>query len=150
MEDFFNKNVVIVGNPCAGKSAFYDKKKDLLFGNHVVFHTDDFVLHGFEKSLYVLLEEVCSAINSGLFVVIEGVLGFRLLRKGVETGLFYPDVVIKITVSLSEQAIRYKDRAGLEIKSGVLSMNKSNEKVFSDYIKMFNPKKPTIIVLENG
>ena len=149
MTDFENKNVVIIGNPCAGKTTFYNENK-YRFGNHVCFHTDDFMGFGYEQSLYELMRRVVLEVDGGRFVVVEGIAGFRLLRKGLELRCFYPDVVIKINVSLDIQAQRYSKRNLSEIKPGVLAMNKANETVFKTYLGMDNPRNPEIIIIDQN
>mgnify|MGYP006327376503 CR=1 FL=1 len=103
-----------------------------------------------EQSLYEVMKGVVSEISGGRFVVVEGIAGFRLLRKGLELRCFYPDVVIKINVSLDIQAQRYSKRNLSEIKPGVLAMNKANETVFKTYLGMDNPRNPEIIIIDQN
>ena len=95
--DFSGKVVVIIGRPASGKTHI----GNALAANtpsSKLWHTDDYIPYGGVEGLYQLMTEM---EDCGLHspAIIEGVGGYRLLRKGAEMGLFFPHVVIELVVS---------------------------------------------------
>lgn len=89
-------DIVIIGGPATGKTFFSGVLPEL--PNHVTIHTDMYMEHGFEQSLYEMIKDMKAALalKSDTKFCIEGMLGARLLRKGVEQDFFYPEVVIEM------------------------------------------------------
>jgi len=137
-----NKNILVIGCPGSGKTTI---AKTLNAYNHEVIHTDDYIKYGYENALYKLLADVTSKTKN---TIIEGVLGYRLLRKGVELNSYYPDVVLEIETTEAQFNKVYEVR-GVEKIKGVKTMIKSNESVLNDYKKLFNPNPPTWIKYQN-
>lgn len=68
--------IVVVGGAATGKTTL---TKDV-----ECFHTDDYMRYAFDKSLYVLIEDIVKVVKrepSDKKIIVEGVQGFRLLRK---------------------------------------------------------------------
>lgn len=141
--DILDKNVLIIGNAGSGKTYLTSLINS---ENHNVLHTDDYIVHGFEQSMYKCLEDIC---KSGSKTIVEGIQGYRLLRKGVELKNYYPDVLIIIECSEQTQRDVYQIRGPEKIES-ILKMNKANETVFQKYLSMSNPQKPIIYKIENN
>jgi deoxyadenosine/deoxycytidine kinase len=125
-----NENVVvIVGPPAAGKTHL-SKELEKNFPDYRFFHTDDYMKHGYLKSMYVLMEDVLASDNKKM--VIEGVQTPRLLRKGVELNNFYPDLIIRVDADIEKKLARYKER-NLEYPH---AMAKNIETVYNEYANM--------------
>lgn len=128
--DLNGKNLLIIGCPASGKTWLsWLLKRD----SHQLIHTDDYIFQGYEMGMYGALNAtVCSVKNT----IVEGVLGYRMLRKGAEYGNYYPDIVIEIKTP-EHQAIKIysKERDAKKIKY-LQQFNSSHEKILSEYKKM--------------
>lgn len=134
--DFSGQNVVIIGGPASGKS-YLCELLALRHPDHQVIHTDDYMEHGFEQSLYVLIEDLKKNIsNEDVPFIIEGILGYRLLRKGVELDWFFPDVVIELEITderLDQTYNELRDPAKLK---GARSQAKACQTILQKYRDM--------------
>jgi len=139
--DLVRKNVVITGNPASGKTHLANLMKKA-YPYHKFISTDEFMEYGFEDALYELMRAIKEIGN---YVIIEGVLGYRLLRKGVERDEFYPEMVINMDTPEEEIEKVYAERGQSEKFIKVKSMIKGNKTVYDLYLGMDNPHKPIII-----
>jgi dephospho-CoA kinase len=99
--------IVIVGHPATGKTHL-SKELEINYPDYRIIHSDDYMKHGYEKSLYVMLEDIVTSPNKKM--IIEGVQTPRLLRKGLELNNFNPDVIINTTADAHTKLERYKSR----------------------------------------
>jgi len=77
-----NKHVLILGAPGSGKTTLSKKLKTKY---HYIIHTDDFgEEYGYDDGLYKLIEFV-EKKQKHYYTLVEGTLGYRLLRKLNET-----------------------------------------------------------------
>lgn len=140
--------VVIIGAPGSGKT-YITQAISLSNPNHIVIHTDDYIVFWYEHSLYKLLEDLGSEKYKGKKLIIEWVWAYRLLRKWVETDSFYPDCVIEVTVSTISQLDKvYLERG--KNPATVHSMQKGNETVLAKYKTMENKHPPTWLYYDNN
>ena len=84
--DFKNQNVLIIGNPATGKTNLLAQLKKSN-PTHYTINTDDYMSSGYEQGLYDILDDL-KGITAP--TIIEGVQGFRLLRKGLQKGVYRP------------------------------------------------------------
>lgn len=142
---FQGKNILIIGAPASGKT-YITKEIAEFLPNHKVIHTDDYMHHGFEQSLYSLMDDLKTIQEP---TIIEGIGGYRLLRKGVETDSYYPDVVIEMVVTEERiQEVYSNERDPAKLK-GVFTAIKSCATILQKYQAMNNPRKPTWYAIEN-
>lgn len=120
---FVENKILIIGHPGAGKT-FLSKT---IKGYHVI-HTDDFIKNDDPIS------EIIKISNKYKKVVIEGVYGYRILRRGFKTNSFFPDVVINITGAIEE---KHK------------SMHAGNNTVLNEYLSLANGVLPIWINVNN-
>lgn len=144
--DIDDSNVLIIGCPASGKTYISN-----LLGKdnpgHTLIHTDDYIKHGYEEALYVLLDDLKEIHNPA---IIEGVLGYRLLRKGVELDCYYPDIVIELDISEALMFKTYsKERREKQI-SNLRGFNKSHQTILDKYKRMINKKPPKWIHVHNA
>lgn len=136
-------NVVIVGYAATGKTTLVESfKYSPSLAN--VWHTDDLInQYDFEESLYVLMPQIAKCRNP--LKIIEGIQGYRLLRKGLQLKTFYADVVIICTCSKEERARRIAKR-GKDVNK-TFGLDKVCDKFWADYQTLLKTakKKPTII-----
>jgi dephospho-CoA kinase len=105
---------VILGLPASGKTEFVKRLKQNSMEKFI--HTDDYINENrdnFEDSLYDLMRDLASIKNHN--IVVEGVQGYRLLRKGLQEQSFFPDEVITCICDESIRRERYKRREGKEL-----------------------------------
>lgn len=139
-----DKNVLIIGHAGTGKTNFVQNimASYVNLSNHKIIHSDDFISYGFEQSLYVLMEAISKEKSK---TIVEGVQGYRLLRKGAELGTYKPDLIIIIKSTKTNEV--YKKR-GKNIEK-MESFNKSLDKIYHDYLKINNKPVETIIINNN-
>ena len=144
--DIETKNVLIIGKPTSGKthlSTLLSKDNP----NHKIIHTDDYVKFGYKEGLYRLLLDFAGVSQP---TIIEGVLGYRLLRKGVELDCYYPDLVIELEVP---DALMYKtyrnERPGKDV-SYLKGFNAAHLSILQHYKSMPNKKPPQWVTVKNA
>lgn len=144
--DIGTKNVLIIGKPASGKTFL---TKQLAHDNpgHHVLHTDDYISYGYKEALYAILLNLDSVHKP---TIIEGVLGYRMLRKGVELDCYYPNIVIEldITDALMYQCYR-RERPKKDI-AYLKGFNATHEKILRDYKAMENPHPPEWHKIQNS
>ena len=133
-------DILIIGPPSSGKSWLAPR-----IGLPII-HTDSFIDYGYKIALYKLMDymEVTPAPR-----VIEGVLGYRLLRKGVELGTYYPDTVIELEVSPERIEKTYKEERDAKKLAYIKQFNDTHAKILADYRAMNNPNKPVWYTVKN-
>lgn len=140
------RNILIIGCPASGKTYLANYLKEAHGKTHKFFHTDDYMAYGYKESLYVLMDDLKKTNQP---TIIEGVQGYRLLRKGVELNSYYPDIVVELKTSEARMLKTYNtERQGKKIES-LLAFNKTHDKILNDYFAMTNYKKPEWIKLVN-
>jgi deoxyadenosine/deoxycytidine kinase len=102
-----HSSIVILGIPNSGKTTLATELAKQL--NYPLIISDDYFIKGNqEKSLENLMNIIQQ--YRGKFIV-EGVMCYRLLRKGAQTNLFLPDMLINLNCSV-EHMIRIYNRDG--------------------------------------
>lgn len=110
----FGKKVVVIGRPGSGKTVTGQKLAQA--SNLPLVQTDTYIPCGGVEALYHMMSEM-EAWGYDEPCLIEGVGSYRLLRKGAELDVFYPDVVIELVVT-DEQVERVytKERDSAKLK----------------------------------
>ena len=97
------KTIVVCGFTKTGKIAIAEKLSKEL--NRKLFISDDFQYVKPEESLYEFIKNISPYHQQRVPIIVEGILCFRLLRKGIQEGIFFPDLIIK--TKCDEKTIRY-------------------------------------------
>lgn len=136
--------IVIVGLSLCGKTTLAERLARE-FPEYTVIHTDDYMEdHSFEEGMYVILDEVVALVNSGNDkIIVEGIQGYRMLRKGVELNKLYPDLVIHVVADSETRVKRSISRNGKI--SRLKAFDAMLMKVWGDYNAMPNSKPPRIL-----
>lgn len=145
--DLTGKTVLIIGHPASGKTTLMETLTTY-WTNHIPIRCDDYKDAGYYQALYDILASILTLEKMGYPFLIEGVQGYRLLRKGVETGKFYPDIVIELSTTLDRVEHVYTTQRG-GFKSGLRGFNAIHQKILDDYLGMDNPCPPTWYTCQN-
>jgi len=145
--DFSGKDILIIGIPGSGKSWVSDKLKGI--SGHRIFHTDSYMVHGFSMGMYACLDEL--RYLRGCNSLVEGVYGYRLLRKGVEDNCYYPDVVIEMIISSDKQSFIYNSERDVSKLKYLKGFAATNDKIIRDYMfaMEYRERKPLWYVCRN-
>ena len=140
------KNILIIGKPASGKTFLANKLAEENPSHHVI-HTDDYQKYGYERALYVLLSELPTITKP---TIIEGVLGYRLLRKGAQTGVYKPDIVVLLDIPDALMINTYKRERPGKDHTALKSFTRSLETILDGYRKIPNATPPLFLTLENS
>lgn len=142
--DITDKNVLIIGCPASGKTWLAGQMGT---GSHRVIHTDKYMGNGYEMGMYAALND---AVGSEIPTIVEGIHGYRMLRKGAEYGNYYPDIVIEMKVSEQRMLSTYRNERNPNKIKYLKQFNATHEKILNDYRKMIPDRlKPQWVVFEN-
>lgn len=153
--DIAGKTLLIIGPPASGKTTLAHKLSELWPEHRLVggfAGMDGYMHYGYKEGLYAILVDAWTYHEQGLPMILEGIQGPRLLRKGVEghKGFhFYPDIVIELVVT--EEQIRKvyaTERPGKSVEQA-LSQAKGLQTTLTAYKQMENPKPPQWITVQN-
>jgi hypothetical protein len=87
-----NENVVvIIGHPDTGKTHLSEELA-AQYPEHKIYHTDDYIKWGYEDALYKMMSDI--EYDRPEKFIVEGVQGYRLLRKWAQEGKPGADLVI--------------------------------------------------------
>lgn len=106
ISDSDNK-VVIVGYPASGKSTL-TSQLEKRYPEYTVYRDIDFVKNGYVNGLYELRDRIKKDAKER--IIIEGVMGYRFLRKGVQEKDFNADLIIVVKTSEKKRELRYRKR----------------------------------------
>lgn len=146
--DLAGKSVVIIGCPASGKTTLARRLAERT-GTRLV-ETDSYLGHDYKAALYELIERDLMPFSGA--VIVEGVQGYRLLRKGVEGWEgwhFYPDVVIELKVTPEQVDRVYRtERKGKKVGS-LTAFNKMHSTILDKYRAIDNPHPPKWYTVQN-
>jgi hypothetical protein len=137
------KNVLIIGEPATGKTHLSGL---LNSAGHTVIHTDDYIPHGNVESLYVLIDDLAKIDGP---TIIEGVAGYRLLRKGVQLDCYYPDYVIELHTSEARVECAYREQRSEDKLKGLKGFRKALKTILAGYNELPNKRPPVWVQVRN-
>jgi hypothetical protein len=143
--------IVVCGYTKTGKVTIAKKLAQEL--NRPLFISDDYIdIADREQSLYNLIDNILPYYQTNQPIIIEGILCFRLLRKGIQLDNFSPDLIIK--TKCNDETIKHfyrMDGEGSKIDRA-LSFNKGLNTIWDEYRELlrnsFMMKLPKFIELE--
>ena len=141
-----DKNVLIIGPPASGKTWLCEQISNT---SHFTIRTDSYMLYGYNQSMYVCLDDIRNAMDFKMNTIVEGIQGYRLLRKGVELDCYYPDIVIELEISEKRMHETYKKERDPKKIKYLQSFNAAHQTILEDYFSLPNEKKPQWIKVYN-
>lgn len=148
--DITGMNVLVIGLPASGKT-FFTGWLGMYNPAHRVFRTDDYLqMHNGEAAMYAALQGVTAAIQAGQKTIVEGVAGYRMLRKGAQLEMYYPGLVFEIVAPEEQRrGIYEKERPGKAWKN-VQVFDKALATVLRDYNALIDGfRAPTWVQVQN-
>lgn len=142
-KDIEHKNVLIIGCPASGKTYLLNQFKT----EHRKFHTDDYISYGYEQSMYKCLDDIKATKEK---TIVEGIQGYRLLRKGVQLDCYYPDIVIQLIISEQQMMNIYLNERDEKKIKYLKGFNKMHDKIINDYFMLENKHKAEWIKVFNN
>lgn len=145
------KYIVIYGYTKSGKVIVGRELAKAL--NRRLIISDDYIPEGWKVNMYVIRDIIRK--NPDEMIIIEGVQSGRLLRKGVENGDFFADLVIHIEINDESTEFCYiRDGEGHKLKGGKVHHFNKNilDKIYYEWHEMqsrFYPDKMPEIILMN-
>ena len=141
-----DKNVLIIGPPASGKTWLSEL---LPHWSHLSIHTDNYMQFGYNAAMYECLNDICKTHKNSINTLVEGIQGYRLLRKGVELDCYYPDIVIELEISEKRMHETYKKERDPKKIKYLQSFNAAHQTILEDYFSLPNEKKPEWIKVYN-
>lgn len=142
--DISDKSVLIIGCPASGKTWL---SKKIYKPTHNLIHTDKTIGSGYFMGCYDALTAVQFSEKP---TIVEGVLGYRMLRKGAEYASYYPDIVIHLSIPESKMIETYKNERDANKIKYLKQFNETHDKILKEYFGMQNPDfKPLWIDCNN-
>ena len=127
-----HNSIVIIGSPVSGKSTIAAYLSDHL--PHDLISTDHYLIsRNQEEALTKILEDI-SHYNKPL--IIEGTLGFVMLRKGLQLNSYIPDLIIKLKCddkTITHLYNKFRDPKKLNYVNGYI---KGIDKIWEDYLAL--------------
>lgn len=144
--------IVICGYTKTGKVTIAKKLAEQL--NRPLFISDDYQHLDPKNSLDIFIEDISKYHFQKVPIIVEGILCFRLLRKGIKESCFFPDLILK--TNCNEATIRHfynKDGEGYKVERA-LAFNKGLNTIWTEYLDLLNVnpwiKKPQYLELNTS
>ena len=144
--------IVICGYTKTGKVTIAKKLAEQL--NRPLFISDDYQHLDPKNSLDIFMGDILKYYSQQIPIVVEGILCFRLLRRGIKESCFFPDLILK--TNCNEATIRYfynKDGEGHKVERA-LAFNKGLNTIWTEYQDLLatNPwlKRPYYLELNTS
>lgn len=121
-----SSTVVVIGPPGSGKTTV-----GLLLAEHSglpLYSTDHYLGNGHVEALYAIMQ----ALGDKGWIV-EGMIGYRLLRKRRQLKMKPPDVVIQLDATDQQIAQTYRDRNKVVNLRHLKAFCSAHESVLEDY-----------------
>lgn len=130
--NLLNKNVLIFGPPASGKTTF-SLELHKVNPRHKLIHIDSYSKYGYQDSIYILISDLRKITGP---TIVEGVQGYRLLRKGQQMGSYRPDLVIEVSVSSEAVERTYTNERDPNKLKYLKDFNRRQQNILMEYKAM--------------
>lgn len=139
--------ILIIGYTKSGKVTIA-KELSKQLDNRKLFISDDYIKDwGHDDALNRLEEDINESYYSSDPIIIEGILGFRLLRRMSKNGYHLPDMVIKTECNKETISYFYSiEEPGKNLNS-VFGFNQGLEKIYNEVVYFLESQGKKIPVL---
>lgn len=137
-----NSTVVVLGPPGSGKSHVGEVLAES--SGLPLYSTDEYLSDGHVAALYLVMK----AIGDKGWIV-EGMIGYRLLRKRAEFGMKPVDIVIELEATDNQIAESYRSRNKPCDIAKIRRFCKAHECVLQDYF-LLDSERPRVWIHANS
>lgn len=132
---------VIIGKSASGKTTLA-RKMAAENPDASIYFTDDYIPHGFEKAVYIMMRDILA--DKKEHKIVEGVQVPRLLRHGARTGLLHADKIIICRAHVLTRRARHVQRGSTatSVKNRE-RFDKTVMGIFDEYLAIAS-RKPNI------
>lgn len=134
--------ICVAGAPKSGKVKVAKLIHERL-PHYTLIKTDDYQHYGFKQAMYKILDDVTGMVYNDMPFIVEGTQVPRLLRKGLETQTFIPDLIIK--TDCNEDTLRkcYIEDGEPDKIDGALVFARQMDTMMGNYLnESFSLQKP--------
>lgn len=121
-----NTTVVVIGPPGSGKSHVGELLAEQT--GLPLYSTDTYLGYGHLQALYYIMQEI-----GDVGWIVEGMIGYRLLRKRKQLGMPAPDIVIQLDATDDEIRAAYRKRDKFCNLAHIKNFCKAHETVLREY-----------------
>lgn len=126
-----HSSIIIIGPPCSGKSSIASYLNNNI--PHTLISTDHYLISNCqEEALTKILADISHYSQP---LIIEGTLGYIMLRKGLQLNSYIPDLIIKLKCdykTITYLYNKFRDPKKLNYVKGYI---KGIDKVWEEYIE---------------
>lgn len=144
--------ILILGYTKSGKVTIARELSKQL-DNRLLLISDDYIEHyGHDEALNVLEREVNDYYYNTIPFIVEGILGFRLLRRLLKNGYYIPDMVIKTECNKETISYFYAKEDPEKNINSVFGFNMGLEKIWNEILQTTHQqnKKLKILILNTS
>jgi adenylate kinase family enzyme len=130
--------VVIIGYPASGKSTLTNELEKV-YSDYTIYRDIDFTKNGYVDGLYELRNKIATDAKEKF--IVEGVMGYRFLRKGAQLKDFEADLIIHVKCSERKREIRYRKREYSKYKH-LKGLHSGLDNIWAEFmsIKKYSPR----------
>lgn len=129
--------IVVIGFPATGKTTLSAEIGEGM----KIFHTDSYMVYAFDEALYKLIADLDKFKGR---VMVEGIQGYRLLRKLAQWDRRKVDLVIECQAPKDVRAQRLIARKSNPVKS--MGMDGMLNKIYNDFKCIDRGRTPIFVV----
>lgn len=139
--------ILIIGFTKSGKVTIA-KELSRQLDNRKLFISDEYITNwGHDEALGRLEEDINESYYDSDPIIIEGILGFRLLRRMVKNGYHLPDMVIKTECSKETISYFYSVEEPNKNLNSVFGFNSGLESIWNQTLEIVHSQNRKLPIL---
>lgn len=139
--------IFVLGATKSGKVTIA-KELSRRLDDRTLFMSDDYIrLYGQNEALDMLDKDMNEYYYSGYRIIIEGILGFRLLRRMAKNGYHLPDMVIKTECNKQTISYFYSVEEPEKNLNSVMGFNSGLESIWNQTLEIVHSQNRKLPIL---